>query len=300
MKYIAPLYVLTTIGGLLSLASCGTEAEYDATGIFDATTVTISAETTGKILSFDVREGDSIVCGQNLGVIDTIPLVLKRKQLESQMSSVRSNRPDISAQVAALRQQIFQQQNECRRIANLMAAGAATQKQQDDANAALRILDGQLRAALSTLGNNTESLSGSALAVDYQIKQIEDQIVKSRITAPISGIVLEKYAEVYEFAPAGCRLLKVADMGDVYLRAYFTSEQLSDINLGQKVKVIADYGADKQYTYPGTVTYISQESQFTPKSIQTKDSRALLVYAVKIAVPNDGRLKLGMYGGVKL
>ena len=298
MKYIAPLYVLTTIGGLLSLASCGTEAEYDATGIFDATTVTISAETTGKILSFDVREGDSIVCGQNLGVIDTIPLVLKRKQLESQMSSVRSNRPDISAQVAALRQQIFQQQNECRRIANLMAAGAATQKQQDDANAALRILDGQLRAALSTLGNNTESLSGSALAVDYQIKQIEDQIVKSRITAPISGIVLEKYAEVYEFAPAGCRLLKVADMGDVYLRAYFTSEQLSDINLGQKVKVIADYGADKQYTYPGTVTYISQESQFTPKSIQT--SRALLVYAVKIAVPNDGRLKLGMYGGVKL
>lgn len=300
MKYIAPLYVLTTIGGLLSLASCGTEAEYDATGIFDATTVTISAETTGKILSFDVREGDSIVCGQNLGVIDTIPLVLKRKQLESQMSSVRSNRPDISAQVAALRQQIFQQQNECRRIANLMAAGAATQKQQDDANAALRILDGQLRAALSTLGNNTESLSGSALAVDYQIKQIEDQIVKSRITAPISGIVLEKYAEVYEFAPAGCRLLKVADMGDVYLRAYFTSEQLSDINLGQKVKVIADYGADKQYTYPGTVTYISQESQFTPKSIQTKDSRALLVYAVKIAVPNNGRLKLGMYGGVKL
>lgn len=292
--------MLTTIGGLLSLASCGTEAEYDATGIFDATTVTISAETTGKILSFDVREGDSIVCGQNLGVIDTIPLVLKRKQLESQMSSVRSNRPDISAQVAALRQQIFQQQNECRRIANLMAAGAATQKQQDDANAALRILDGQLRAALSTLGNNTESLSGSALAVDYQIKQIEDQIVKSRITAPISGIVLEKYAEVYEFAPAGCRLLKVADMGDVYLRAYFTSEQLSDINLGQKVKVIADYGADKQYTYPGTVTYISQESQFTPKSIQTKDSRALLVYAVKIAVPNDGRLKLGMYGGVKL
>lgn len=299
MKHIATVYVAITIG-LLSLASCGAEEEYDATGIFDATTVTVSAETTGKIMSLDVREGDSIVCGQNLGVIDTIPLVLKRKQLESQMSSVRSNRPDISAQVAALRQQIAQQQTECRRIANLMAAGAATQKQQDDANAALRILDGQLRAALSTLGNNTESLSGSALAVDYQIKQIDDQIVKSRITAPISGIVLEKYAEAYEFAPAGRQLLKVADMGDVYLRAYFTSELLSGIKIGQKVKVVADYGADKQYTYPGTVTYISEESQFTPKSIQTKDSRASLVYAAKIAVPNDGRIKLGMYGGVKL
>ncbi len=291
---------LTVFAALLPLASCSGEAEYDATGIFDATTVTVSAEATGKIMSLDISEGDSVVCGRELGVIDTIPLVLKRKQLESQLSSVRSNRPDISAQVAALRQQIAQQQNECRRIANLMAAGAATQKQQDDANAALRILDGQLRAALSTLGNNTESLSGSASAVDYQIKQIDDQIVKSLITAPISGIVLEKYAEAYEFAPTGRQLFKVADMSDVYLRAYFTSAQLSDIKLGQKVKVIADYGADKQYTYPGTVTYISQESQFTPKSIQTKDSRASLVYAVKISVPNDGRIKLGMYGGVKL
>lgn len=299
MKYksiVSPIILVA----LLSVVSCSKDAEYDATGIFDATTVTVSAETTGKIMSLDVCEGDSIICGQNLGVIDTIPLVLKRRQLESQMSSVRSNRPDISAQVAALRQQIAQQQTECRRIASLMVAGAATQKQEDDANAALRILDGQLRAALSTLGNNTESLSGSALAVDYQIKQIDDQIVKSRISAPISGIVLEKYAEAYEFAPAGRQLFKVADMSDVYLRAYFTSEQLADLKLGQKVEVVADYGADRQYSYPGTVTYISQESQFTPKSIQTKDSRASLVYAVKIAVPNDGRIKLGMYGGVKL
>ena len=282
------------------LCSCGKDVEYDATGMFDATTVTVSAEATGKILTLNVKEGDSISCGQQIGVIDTVPLVLKRHQLESQMSSVESNRPDIPAQVSALRQQIAQQQNECRRISNLIAAGAATRKQQDDANAALRILEGQLEAALSTLGKNTASLSGNALAVSYQIQQIDDQITKSVITAPITGVVLDKYAEAQEFAPAGRQLFKVADMGDVYLRAYFTSEQLANLKLGQKVKVYADYGADSLHEYPGTIIHISQESQFTPKSIQTKDSRASLVYAVKIAVPNDGRLKLGMYGGVKL
>lgn len=282
------------------LFSCNSGDEYDSTGIFDATTVTVSAEIPGKIISLDVEEGDTIVAGEMLGSIDTTSLVLKRGQLESQMASVESSRPDIAKQIESLRQQIAQQGRECERIENLLKDGAATQKQSDDAGAMLKILEGQLEATLSTLNKNSTSISENALSLNYQIGQIDDQIRKCRIVAPISGVVLAKYAEPKEYAVAGRQLFKVADMQDVYIRAYFTSEQLSSLSIGQKVTVIADFGGDRQYEYPGTIRWIAQESEFTPKSIQTKDSRADLVYAVKIAVPNDGRLKLGLYGGVRL
>lgn len=284
----------------LLLIGCNSKPDYDATGIFEATTVTVSAETSGKILSMSVREGDSVSKGQNIAVIDTALLVLQLKQIESQRQSAESVSPDIAAQAAALRTQIAHQQHECERYSRLLADGATTQKQYDDVQAQLNVLRGQLSALLSTLGKNRTSISDNAVAIQYQSEQIEEQLAKSVIDAPISATVLIKYAEPGEFATPGRSLCKLADLNDIYLRSYFTASQLADIKIGQKVTVIADFGGDEQYEYPGTITWIAQESEFTPKSIQTRDSRANLVYAVKIAVKNDGRLKLGQYGEVRL
>lgn len=281
-------------------SSCHSKPDYDATGIFEATTVTVSAETNGKILSFDISEGDSVKAGQRVAIIDTTLLVLQYKQLQSRQSSTESSSPDIAAQAASLRSQIAHQQNECERIARLLADGAATQKQSDDADAALRTLRAQLDGLLSTLGKNRSSISDNAVALQYQKEQIGEQIQKSYISAPITGTVLAKYAEAGEYASPGRPLFKVADLNDIYLRSYFTANQLADLKIGQKVTVIADFGGEEQFEYPGRITWIAQESEFTPKSIQTNDTRANLVYAVKIAVKNDGRLKLGQYGEVRL
>ena len=263
-------------------------------------TVTVSAETAGKLVAFDVEEGDSITMGQQVGIVDTTLLSLQQKQLLSQQLATEKSSPDIAAQAAALRSQIAHQQNECDRVARLLAEGAATQKQSDDANAQLRTLRGQLEGLLSTLDKNRSSITESASALQYQREQIEEQIRKSHIIAPITGTVLQKYAEQGEYATPGRPLFKMADLGGIYLRSYFTASQLSNISIGQQVTVIADFGGDEQYEYPGTIIWIAQESEFTPKSIQTRDSRANLVYAVKISVKNDGRLKLGQYGEVSL
>ena len=285
---------------VLSLASCRNSEKYDATGLFEATTVTVSAETSGKLVSFDIDEGDSLEIGQQVGLVDTTLLVLQRKQLHSQQLATEKSSPDIAAQAAALRSQIAHQQNECDRIARLLANGAATQKQSDDANAGLRTLRGQLEGLLSTLDKNRSSITESASALQYQKEQVEEQIRKSRITAPITGTVLQKYAEQGEYATPGRPLFKMANLNDIYLRCYFTASQLAHIRIGQEVTVIADFGGDEQYEYAGRIVWIAQESEFTPKSIQTQDSRANLVYAVKVAVKNDGRLKLGQYGEVRL
>ena len=282
------------------LTACSGKPDYDATGIFEATTVTVSAETSGKILSMSVDEGDSISKGQTIAVIDTTMLVLQLKQIASQRQSAESVSPDIAAQAAALRSQIGHQQHECERFARLLADGATTQKQYDDALAQLNVLKGQLSALLSTLGKNKASISDNAVAIQYQSEQIEEQLAKSVIASPISGTVLIKYAEPGEFATPGRPLCKLADLNDIYFRSYFTASQLADIKIGQKVTVIADFGGDEQFEYPGAITWIAQESEFTPKAIPTLDSRANLVYPVKIAFKNDGRLKLGQYGEVRL
>ena len=295
MKKIALISIAATL-----MISCQNKQKYDATGIFEATTVTISSETSGKILMLDLNEGDDISTGQRVGIIDTTLLVLQQKQLQSQQQSMEKSSPDIAAQAAALRSQISHQQNECDRISRLLADGAATQKQYDDAVAQLKILRGQLEGLLSTLDKNRSSINESASALQYQKEQIEEQIRKSNIIAPITGTVLLKYAEQGEYATPGRPLFKMANLNDIYLRSYFTASQLAHINSGQEVTVIADFGGEEQYEYPGKIIWIAQESEFTPKSIQTQDSRANLVYAVKIAVKNDGRLKLGQYGEVRL
>lgn len=290
---------ISVLAGWLATA-CDSTPDYDASGIFEATTVTVSAETAGRILMMDVSEGDSVEQGATIAVVDTAMLTLQKLQLGSQRESAKSSSPDISAQAAALRSQIAHQQNECERFRRLLADGATTQKQYDDATAYLTSLRGQLEALLSTLGKNRSSISDNANAIGYQRAQIDEQIQRSFIHSPITGTVLVKYAEQGEYATPGKPLCMLANLNDIYLRAYFTAERLADIKIGSKVTVIADFGGDTRFEYPGTVTWISQESEFTPKSIQTNDSRANLVYAVKVAVKNDGRLKLGQYGEVKL
>lgn len=294
MKRIA--YIAT----LLLIASCGKESEFDAHGTFEATEIIVSAEATGRILCFDVEEGSTVEAGNIVGAIDSIQLHLQRRQLIAQQSALLSSRPDVKKQVASIREEIAKQKSELARVENMLRDGAATQKQYDDIGAHIRILEGKLEAALSTLDKNTSSINGNSVAIEAQIAALDDRIAKCRINSPVSGTLLVKYAQAGELASPGKPLMKVANLDEIFLRAYFTSEQLADITLGDAVTVIADFGGDERYSYEGRITWIASESEFTPKSIQTRDSRANLVYAVKIAVKNDGRLKIGLAGEVKL
>jgi HlyD family secretion protein len=290
--------------GLCSLlalfSACGNGApKYDATGTFETTEVLVSAEASGRLLYFDIEEGMLLKAGEEVGVVDTVQLYLKKLQLEASIKSVEEQRPDILKQVAATKEQISAAQRERNRVANLLKVGAANQKQLDDAEDQLEVLRKQLVAQNSTLSNSHQSLTWQSSSVGIQVAQVEDQLKKCHITSPITGTVLAKYAEAGELTAMGTPLFKVADTEQIYLRAYITSEQLSQVKLGQKVTVFSDYGTDEHKQYPGVVTWISDTSEFTPKTILTKNERANLVYAVKIAVHNDGLLKIGMYGGVE-
>ena len=280
--------------------SCGTEAEFDAQGTFEATEVVISSEAAGRILSFNVEEGMRVEAGDVIAEIDSVQLHLQRSQLEAQLSALLNSRPDIQAQVASLREQITTLKVEQRRIENMLRDGAATEKQKDDIDAQIRILESQLSATLSTLNTNTSTINSNAEAIRVQISALDDRIAKCRVASPISGTVLVKYAQEGELATVGKPLVKIADLNNIYLRAYFTSDQLSRIKIGDEVTVTADFGGEERYDYEGRIAWISAESEFTPKTIQTADTRANLVYAVKIAVENDGRLKIGLAGEVKL
>lgn len=280
--------------------SCSNKAEFDAQGTFEATEVVVSAEAMGKILNFAVEEGATVAAGSVVGAIDSVQLHLQRKQLIAQQSALLASRPDAKAQVASLREQVAKQRTELARIESMLRDGAATTKQKDDIEAQIRILESQLSATLSTLDKNTATINDNAAAMEAQIELLSDRIAKCQIVSPVSGTVLVKYAEAGELATAGKPLMKVADLDKIYLRAYFTSDQLASIKLGDTVTVTADFGGEERYDYQGRIAWVSSESEFTPKTIQTRDSRANLVYAVKIAVKNDGKLKIGLAGEVNL
>lgn len=282
------------------LAACDSrENGFDATGIFEATEITVSALETGQIVRLDAEEGTLLKKGQQAGLIDTVQLALSAIRLGATKESIASNRPDIQTQIAATRQQIEKAEMEKLRFERLVRDNAANRKQLDDAESALKVLRRQLQAQLSSLGNSTRSLDKQMNATDIQRMQILDRLGKCRIVAPVTGTVIEKYAEQGEFATTGRPLFKIADTRRMYLRAYITSEQLAEVRTGQKAEVTCDYGNGKGKTYEGTVTWIAQKSEFTPKTILTDDERASLVYAVKIAIDNDGGAKIGMYGKVR-
>ena len=269
-------------------------------GTFEAMEITVSSEASGKILSLELTEGQEIVKDISVGIIDTVQLYLSKLQLMQNASAVRSNRPDIGKQIASVKEQIVKQQTERVRVENLLKAQAATRKQLDDIVSAIAVLETQLAALQSSLQNNALSIDAQSSAIDIQIAQVEDKLSKCVISTPISGMVLAKYAEAGELAVVGKPLFKIADTKRLFLRAYLTLSQLSEVQLGQAVKVYADFGGDNRREYAGTVTWISEKSEFTPKNIQTKDDRQNLVYAIKVSITNDGAVKIGMYGELKI
>ena len=291
--------VLFTVALAFVTACNSNGSRYDAEGSFESEEITLSAEANGRILQLDVREGQAVEKGDRLGCIDSVQLCLARMQLIRSETSVSSNRPDVKSQMAVLQEQLCSYEKERQRLASLYEDKAATAQQLDDINSRISVLKAQIAAQNSALVNSTLSIDAQSSSLEMQIAQLDDQIAKCRISAPVSGTVIAKYLHEGEFAAVGRPVLKIADLQHVFLRAYVTSSQLSAIQLGQKVKVFADFGGDNVREYEGTIEWISDKSEFTPKSIQTSDERENLVYAIKVAIRNDGFIKLGMYGGIR-
>ena len=288
------------IAVVAAFTSCSNDKkDYDATGTFEATEVTVSAEQTGRLLQFDVSEGNKIEANQQVGLIDTVQLYLKARQIGATKLVYSAQKPETEKQIASLKQQLAKAQQEVARFDGLVKDGAANRKLLDDAKSQVAVLQKQIVALQSSLNTSTNALTAQMNTADVQKLEIADQLQKCHIYSPISGVVLEKYTEPGEFAAIGKPLFKVADIDNMFIRAYVTSNQLKSIKIGQKVKVFADYGNEERQEYSGVVSWISSKSEFTPKTILTDDERADLVYAIKVAVKNDGNIKIGMYGEIK-
>jgi len=289
--------LLFGLGLSILTTSCGkSNNDADASGTFEATEVIVSAQGVGQILSLSVEEGQSLIANQLVGTIDSTQLYLRKKQLQASGKAIQSRRPDIKKQIGALEQQITTAKTERKRAENLIKANAANQKQLDDINAQIAVLEKQLDAQKTMLESSNQGISDESEGLTFQIKQLEDQLDKCKITSPITGTVLVKYAEMGEVAAPGKALFKIADTNNMILRAYITADQLTQVKVGQTVKVKTDSGKDGSKEYSGTIAWVSSKAEFTPKTIQTRDERANLVYAVKINVKNDGLIKIGMYG----
>ncbi len=293
------IYVLSLCFWILLVSCDDGDNLKDATGVFEATEIIVSAEATGKLLEFEAYEGMQLHKNIVLGQIDTIQLSLKKMQLLANQLALEAGKPDVPSQVSATKREIEKLEFEKKRTQKLLEGDVATQKQLDDIEAQIDILNARLNAQRKSLNSNSEAIDAQYNAVDVQIEQLQDQISRCKIQSPINGTVLVKYSEAGEFVNIGKPLFKVANMKQMIIKAYVTAAQLSDLQLGQKLNVIAEFGVDQSKEYEGAITWISDKSEFTPKTIQTQDERANLVYAVKVSVENDGFLKIGMYGGLK-
>lgn len=306
------IFLLASLAFLL--ASCSDhKKDYDATGTFEATEVTVAAKSSGELKSFNLSEGQNVQANQVVGKIDDFQLQQKQEeltateqQLDENASATSSRQLNIQEQLASLSEQISNEEKEQKRYAELVKDGAVPRKQLDDINNHIKVLQRQYDATCNQIKSNNTSLKKQALAINAQKqgikaqkRQIEDQINNTQISSPISGVVLEKYVEKGEFISMSKPLFKVADTKTMFIRAYVTSKQLKNIKLGQKATVMADYGNGQKKQYNGIITWISSRSEFTPKTILTDDERADLVYAVKIQFQNDDYVKIGMYGEVK-
>ena len=290
------LLVFATV--LLSCA--GQKNEYDASGTFEAVETIISAEASGIINELSVEEGQQLKAGQVVGFIDTTQLSLKKDQLLAQTRATLSRKPDRQSQLNVFKEEMKQALLEQQRMQNLVQADAATRKQLDDANARVAVLEKQTQAREKELSINATGLDEETQTIHVQIRQLNDQLQKSRIVNKIDGVVLTKFAEKGEMAVVGKPLYKIADLTYLTLRAYITGSQLPGVKLNDSVAVFIDDTSDSYKRYTGVIQWISDKAEFTPKTIQTKDERANLVYAVKVRVKNDGYLKIGMYGELKL
>lgn len=299
----------------LALSGCKNKSQdFDASGTFEAEEVIVSSELGGKILSFHVEEGQQLSKDSNVGTVDATSLSLQEQQVEASINALNQKTADASPQVQLLQNQLSVQQSqldnllhEKGRIENLIKADAATGKQLDDINAQIdvarknmNVTQQQIHVQQNNIATQNRSILSEAGPLRKRAAQIKDQAGRANIVNPIGGTVLTKYAQEGEITSPGKALYKIADLSTMTLRAYITGSQLSQVKLGQTVKVLTDDGKDKYRETTGTISWISDKAEFTPKTIQTKEERANLVYAVKIKVKNDGLLKIGMYGEVKL
>ena len=284
--------------GVIVLTGCtGNETTSDAYGNFEATEVLIASEASGKLLAFDVDEGQTLEAGAVVGLVDTVQLALKRDQLRASRQAVRSKISGVVAQIEVLEEQKRVAQVEKGRIERLLEDRAATQKQLDDVEGQLRVLDRRIQSIRTQNGTILSEIE----ALEAQIAQLDDQIARSILVNPMAGTVLVSYAEPHELTAPGKPLYKLADLGTMYLRAYVSGAQLPHIRLGQAVEVLIDEDRATNRALTGEVTWIAAQAEFTPKLVQTKEERVNLVYAFKVRVANpEGRLKIGMPGEVRL
>jgi HlyD family secretion protein len=298
---------------LVVFVACGSSKKFDATGTFETTEVIVSSELSGKIQALNIKEGDTVSQNKVVGMVDAENLSLQKEQVEASIEALGQKTADVSPQVRLLTDQLAVQQSrlnnllhERQRIENLLKQDAATGKQLDDINAQIdvarremSVTQQQISVQRSNISTQNRSILSEGKPLQKRVEQLNDQLQRANIVNPISGTVIAKYAEAGEITSSGKALYKIADMSEMILRAYISGGQLSQVKLGQPVKVLVDDGDDKYKEYTGTITWISDKAEFTPKTIQTKEERANLVYATKIRVKNDGFLKIGMYGEVQ-
>lgn len=286
---------------LLTTVACHErEREFDACGQVDATEVVVSAENSGKIMWLNVDEGDRLEKGELVGYLDTVPTFLQKRELEERKEGAKTKVVDIERQLRAQYANLENLKTDYERYRTLLSKDAGTQKQVDDLAAQIKIAESDIAAQRQTYEKNNGNIRKEMDVYDVQVAQKADLLKKCYVTSPINGTVLTKYAEEGEMVTSGMSLFKIANLDDVFVRAYFSTKQLSDIKLGDKVQVVAEDGTDNPRTYEGVIRWISDEAEFTPKNIQTKDEQADLVYATKVAVKNDGFLRIGMYAYVLL
>lgn len=304
----------TILAATLLLASCGNNGNGgDASGTFEADEVIVSSELGGKIILLNIDEGSVLAKDSIVGVVDAGNLSLQKEQVEASIESLRDKTADVGPQVRLLEQQLQVQQSqlstllhEKQRVENLIRADAATGKQLDDINAQVDVVQKQMEVTRrqiqvqrSNVATQNRSVLSESKPLSKRVAQLEDQLKRASIVNPVNGTVITQYAEEGEITAPGKAIYKIADLRYLVLRAYLSGRQLAQVKLGQTVKVLVDDGKDKYRELPGTITWISDKAEFTPKTIQTKEERVNLVYAVKVKVKNDGYLKIGMYGEVK-
>ncbi|MBL7733165.1 MAG: HlyD family efflux transporter periplasmic adaptor subunit [Chitinophagaceae bacterium] len=300
---------------LTAATACNSNGkQFDASGTFEAEETIVSAEMPGRILSLTAEEGSLLKKDSVVGQVDASSVSLQEEQVEASIRALNEKTADAGPQVQLLQNQLAVQESqfnnllhEKTRIENLVKADAATTKQLDDISSQVEVARRQMnvtRQQIAVQRNNVATQNRSILSeadpLRKRVAQLKDQAQKASIINPVSGTVITKYAETGEITSAGKALYKIADLSFLHLRAYITGSQLPQVKLNQPVKVFIDEGTKKYKEYTGTITWIADKAEFTPKTIQTKEERANLVYAIKVKVKNDGYLKIGMYGEVKL
>lgn len=295
------LRLIASVLTVATIVACGKQdRDFDATGTFEAVETTVCAQQAGELVTWNVEEGSKVQRHAEVGLIDTTQIVLRMRQVAAGKRVVAAQSPDIAKQVAAIEEQLAKARQEYRRYSELVADGAAPRKQMEDAQTQVQVLAKQLAAQRSLLNTQVSTLGARQGEADSQTSLLRNDLRKCHVVSPVTGTILEKYVERGEYVVPGKPLFKVADLQTVFLRAYLTSLQLQRVKIGQKVTVMANFGQGERRHYEGTVTWISGKSEFTPKTVLTDDERADLVYAVKVAVKNDGMVKIGMYGEMKI